>query len=139
MLIKPGTSIGSVQFDMNPEQVRVLMGEPEVHEEWMGGNLNDSLLYHGMVLGFDRCDHSGPLRDSRFVEARIFGREDAELWGKRFHDWNKEDVLNQLKRSQVSHDALQNGDVLVPALGVSLGFDDNSKLTHLDMWKVQSN
>jgi len=37
---------------MRPNEIVSVFTEPQMYEEWMGGNLNDSLLFQGLILGF---------------------------------------------------------------------------------------
>jgi hypothetical protein len=67
----PNERVGPAHFGLRPAQVTSVMGETELYEDWMGGNLNDSLLFRGLILGFDRCDANGPLPDGRLIEARV--------------------------------------------------------------------
>ena len=46
---------------MSPDEVVALMGEEQTYEDWMGGNLNDSLLYHHLIIGFDKYDGLSPV------------------------------------------------------------------------------
>jgi hypothetical protein len=59
--IIPGIGIGPVQRGMSPPQVLEALPEKHQYEEWMGGNLNDSLLFHGLIFSFDKCNPAGPL------------------------------------------------------------------------------
>lgn len=61
--ILPWTGLGPLRFGMKPNEVRRAFDEDQVYEDWMGGNLNDSLLYRGLILGFDKEDSRGPLKD----------------------------------------------------------------------------
>ncbi|HKN65015.1 MAG TPA: hypothetical protein VJW73_01980, partial [Gemmatimonadaceae bacterium] len=79
---------------MTPAEVRAALGEPEGYEEWMGGNLNDSLLFHGLICGFDECDAYGPLSGSALCELRISvpHRGDTVLWGRPLAQWTARDL-----------------------------------------------
>jgi len=50
MEIIPDIGLGSMRFGMSPDEVVALMGEAQTYEDWMGGNLNDSLVYHHQLL-----------------------------------------------------------------------------------------
>ena len=63
--------IGSISLGMSPAQVESILGRHHTYEEWMGGNLNDSLLYPGIVISFNHSDGSGPLDDSQANEIWI--------------------------------------------------------------------
>jgi hypothetical protein len=49
----PGEGIGLVRIGMSPAEVLAVLDEPQVYEKWMGGNLNDSLLFRGLLFHFD--------------------------------------------------------------------------------------
>ena len=78
----PGEGVGPLRFGMSPSEAQGAFTEPPVYEEWMGGNLNDSILFRGLVAGFDRHDSAGPLANSRLIEFRVRGREDIVLAGR---------------------------------------------------------
>jgi hypothetical protein len=96
MEIIPKIGLGLLRFGMSPEQVRSLFEEPETYEEWMGGNLNDSLLYKG-------CDAYGPLAHSKFCEASIYKRDDAVIMGRSLLDWNRSSVIDRLENENLSY------------------------------------
>ena len=53
MEVIPNIGVGPVRFGMSPAEVLTAIPEGQKYEEWMGGNRNDSLLFHGLILGFD--------------------------------------------------------------------------------------
>ncbi len=70
--IHPGEGIGLVRFGMRPAEVLALFSEPQVYEDWMGGNLNDALLFHGLLLHFNECNRSGPLPSSTLSWVEVY-------------------------------------------------------------------
>ncbi|HXQ35727.1 MAG TPA: hypothetical protein VN843_17055 [Anaerolineales bacterium] len=134
MEITPNIGLGPLRFGMRPEQVRMLLEEPETYEDWMGGNLNDSLLYHGLVLGFNTNDTYGPLSNSKFCEARINGREDVVIWGKSLCDWRRASVVDYLEQESLPYQLPASGDVNVTALSLELSFGDHDELIVVEMW-----
>jgi hypothetical protein len=62
--IHPGVGIGPIRHGMRPAEVLAVFPEPQVYEDWMGGNLNDALLFRGLRLHFSKCDSRAPLADS---------------------------------------------------------------------------
>jgi hypothetical protein len=134
MELIPNVGIGSLRFGMSPAEVRAVRPEEQTYEEWMGGNLNDSLLYHGLIIGFDECNSTGPLPDSRLTRICVLGREDAVIWGQAICDWTKETVTSHLDRSRIPCRMLDSGDVSVQALSLSLSFDDSGRLEYVEMW-----
>ena len=62
--INPGVGVGPVTFGQSPSEVQAAMAEQQMYEDWMGGNLNDALLFRGLRLHFSKCDSRAPLADS---------------------------------------------------------------------------
>ena len=65
--IQLGVGIGQIKLGMHPDDVVEAFAEGQICEHWMGGNLNDAILFHGLRLHFDKCSAAGPLADSRSV------------------------------------------------------------------------
>ena len=135
MKIIPNVGLDPLLFGMSPKQVRSLLDEPETYEDWMGGNLNDSLLFKGLILGFDRCNAYGPLARSKFWEATIHGRDDVVIMGKSMLDWSKSAVIDRLGQESVTYSLDSSGDVIVPAWSLGFSFDDSDQLIYLEMWR----
>jgi len=133
MEILPTHGLGPLRFGMRPDEVRSLMGEAETYEDWMGGNLNDSILYHGLILGFDKCDAYGPLPDSSFVDAWIRGRPDVVLWGKPLSDWTKEDVEAHLLQRKITYEATKLFGINIPSLALGMNFEPDGRVESLDI------
>jgi hypothetical protein len=134
MEILPNIGLGEIRFGMRPAEVRERLSETETYEEWMGGNLNDSLLYRGLILGFDAFNAHGPLDDSHFTEARLNHREDAFIWGKNLPAWTKASIADHLKQNTIPYELADNGDLLVPSLFLEMSFDDSGGLEYIEMW-----
>lgn len=71
MEIVPNKGIGTIQFGMTPREVMIIMGEKLVYEVWMGGNLNSSLYYPGIVFWFDKFNGYGSLEVGSLIEIWI--------------------------------------------------------------------
>jgi hypothetical protein len=130
----PDLGIGSVRFGMSPAEVVACFPEEQTYEDWMGGNRNDSLLYHGLIFGFDSHDNVGPLAHSRLVEVTIFGREDARLWEQAIGHWSKELVTQHLERNSIPYESQQNGDVMIRPQSLSLSFNELDRLEYVEAW-----
>jgi hypothetical protein len=130
--IHPGIGIGPIQLGMHPQRVVSLFHEKEVYESWMGGNLNDAILYHGMRLHFDKCTGAGPLPGARLNWIVIHQREDACLFDRHMDEWTKDGIFARLTDEGYSPIKVDNGDIDVvrPYLGMS--FDANGKLIWLE-------
>ncbi len=121
--IFPWVGLGPLRFGMKPSEVQRAFGEEHAYQDWMGGNLNDSLLYRGLILGFDRHDSPGPLPDSRFVSVVAKGREDIWLFGDRLASWSRNDLVAFLEdRNWPRQEELQETLDIVD-LAVGLSFD----------------
>jgi len=132
--IIPNIGIGPLRFGMRPDEVRRRFPEEETYEEWMGGNLNDSLLYRGLILGFDAHDTHGPLADSHFNEVRLNRREDARLWGRGLFAWTKASIRDHLENNSIAYESYENGDISVASLSVAMSFDEAELLVDIEMW-----
>ena len=132
--IIPTIGVGSARFGQPPSEVLAAMAEPQVYEDWMGGNLNDSLLFQGLILEFDRCDAYGPLPESRLVGARIRSRPGARLFAKMVAEWTREELRDHLR--SLGHKSQEgDGDLLIPALGFAVSFDDGGGIEDIDLWE----
>jgi hypothetical protein len=81
---------------MRPAEVRAAFPERPVYEHWMGGNLNDALLYHGLRFHFSPCDVRGPVPNATLNWIVIHQRKDAYLFGRPVSAWTKEAVVQEL-------------------------------------------
>jgi hypothetical protein len=107
--IDPGFGMGPVRRGMSPSDVLEAFPESQCYEDWMGGNLNDSLLFHGLVFTFDKCNSVGPLPDSRLEYILVHQREDATLYGKPLGSWDKSSILERLRKKGHVVDVMDNG------------------------------
>lgn len=94
--VEPGGGVGPARLGMSPAQVESALGRSLGHEAWDDGNLNDSLIFDGVRLSFDRCDHRGPLIRSRLVAAEV-RRPDAVLLGRPLADWSEGGLVTELE------------------------------------------
>ena len=134
MEVIPHLGVGPVRFGMSPAEVLASFPEAQKHEEWMGGNRNNSLLFHGLIFGFDRCDTFGPLADSWLVEFTIYGREDVRLWGRGVGDWTKEAVADYLGRNGIPYEIHGNSDISVRPYSMALSFAEGGHLEWVEAW-----
>lgn len=140
MEIIPNLGVGSVRFGMSPTEVLAHFPEEQKYEDWMGGNRNDSVLFHGLIFGFDRCNSFGPLADSRLVEFTIYGRGDVQLWGREVGDWSMETVVEYLERHNVPYEIHENVDLAVKLYSMMLSFAEEGHLEWIEAWtNVESN
>lgn len=71
MNIKINEGVGPIKFGMPLSQVVEIMGDKQTIEDWMGGNRNDSLMYPGIIIGFNQYDSNGPTPDGIVFEFEI--------------------------------------------------------------------
>jgi len=93
--VDPGGGVGPARLGMSPAEVVAALGRSLGYDAWDDGNLNDSLIYDGVRLSFDRCDHRGPLPRSRLWVAEV-RRPDAMLLGRPLCDWQEEELIATL-------------------------------------------
>jgi len=130
--INPGDGIGPIQKGMRPAEVCAVFDEPEVYDRWMGGNLNDALLFHGLCLHFGECDSHAPLPHSTLDLVRIHQREDAFLFNRPMAEWTKDAILEELRARGYAAESYPNGAVVV--LGkLELAFGDDGRLTWVEI------
>jgi hypothetical protein len=118
---------------MTPAQVLAVFGEPRVYEDWMGGNLNDALLFHGLRLHFSKCDSRGPLPTGVLNWIVIHQRQDAFLFGRPVAEWNKDTIEQELLSRGYLPTTTSSGD-----MGVSgqfeMSFDDDGRLVWVELY-----
>lgn len=113
-----------------------MLGERLEYEEWMGGNLNGSLFYHGLMFDFDACDSRAPLPGSRLVAIHVFRRDDLVLFGQRLRRWRCGLLSRELDRQNVNHFKTSDTDLLCPASNTEFGFDSDGCLE--SVWLEES-
>jgi len=128
LIIQPLVGLGEIKFGMSPQEVAEIMNEDEVYEDWMGGNLNNSLFFHGLIFGFDKCDTYAPLKDSKLGEVFIHGREDVILFEKPLDSWSPQGLINYAAEKNLKLLQLKNGDFYFADLIIELSFDDDNKI-----------
>ena len=135
----PRRGIGTATFGMTPAEVRAAIREPEGYEEWMGGNLNDSLLFHGLICGFDQCDADGPLPDSAFRELRISvsHRGDITLWGRSLAEWMAADLRNHAVSAGIEFETGPHDSISSRTLGLGCDFDPAGRLEEIELWRTE--
>jgi hypothetical protein len=112
---------------MRPAEVLAVFAEPQVYEDWMGGNLNDALLFHGLRFHFTECDARAPLPESTLYWVVIHQREDAHLFGRPVSEWTKDSVAQELRARGYDVQMPPNGDVEVHGQ-IGMSFDEQGRL-----------
>jgi hypothetical protein len=132
LAIYPGIGVGPIRLGMRPAEVLFVFGEAQVYENWMGGNLNDALLFHGMRLHFGNCDARAPLPESTLNWIVIHQRDGVLLFDRPMKTWTKNSIFHELRSRGYAVEALANGDIEVPGK-LSLSFEDNGRLIWLEI------
>ena len=129
MDINPRTGIGDIRFGMQRDEVIALLGSEQTWEEWMGGNLNDSLLYPGLILGFDAHDSYGPLPEGRLVQIVVSSKYPCNLFGLELKTVTREMVLSSIASSTAKH--FPNRSIEAPELNMHFYFKPDDTLCNL--------
>lgn len=132
LTILPGQGIGPIRLGMRPAEVLTAFPEPRVVEDWMGGNAEDCLRFHGLRLRFDRSTGNGPESDSTLLLIAIHQREDASLFGRSISEWSKTALVEELRTHGFQVDFNPNGDVDVEDK-LSLSFGDDGRLIWIEI------
>ena len=131
-----GQGIGSVQFNMTPLDVQSRFGSKYRGENWMGGNLNDSLLYGDLILTFDECNSIGPLSNSKLVFIKTNASSQILLQGKALSAITRDELLS---KSLLGHfgEKNQNLHVEFDQLGLGFNFNTDGTLNEFYMWEPE--
>lgn len=130
--IHPGEGFGPIRLGMRPAEVLAVFPETQVFEEWMGGNLNDALLFKGLRLHFSDCNSWKPLPESTLEWIVIHERPDAYLFGRSVVEWSKEDILAELRVRGYDAQTPPFGDVEVPGQ-IGMSFDDDGRVVWVEV------
>jgi hypothetical protein len=85
---------------MNPAEVLANFPEEEAYEQWMGGSLNDALLFPGIVFLFDECESEGPLPDSKMTDF-LLRRPEAWFAGNPLNWWTLQNTTKRLHERSI--------------------------------------
>jgi hypothetical protein len=100
----------------------------------MGGNLNGSLLYRGLVFDFDECDSHGPLRSARFCGVLARPRDDLYLFGKPLVGWTRAEIAAIAEDHGVQLSDGPADDMSLTELALDLSFD-NGRPCEVSWWQ----
>ena len=118
--------IGEIRLGMSPSQVENILGTHHTFEEWMGGNLNDALLYPGLVICFNRSDSNRPLADSQVSEIWIHPNQPTTLAGKEIFSLYKRDIESYFNANGIVFKYVR-GDVCIPEYGWEFCFNEEDE------------
>lgn len=131
MELNPCIGIGDIRFGMKRDEVIAILGAKQTWEQWMGGNLNDSLFYPGIILYFDTYNSSGPLPEGRLAQIEVSSEYPCTLFGRELRDVTREIVLSSIAPSTVNH--FPNRSVEVPELSMRFYFKPDDTLSGLSI------
>ncbi len=131
--IKPNTGIGRLEYGMRLESVKEVMGSECVYEEWMGGNLNDSLFYSGIIIGFRPFDMHGPLPGSKVIEFHLNENLPASLFGESLFDMNGVDLMALLREKEFTPYQSRPYFVECEEMHIHFDLDEQGKVCFVEM------
>jgi hypothetical protein len=136
MEVKPHIGIGDVRFGMKRDDVMALLGPKQTWEQWMGGNLNDSLFYPGIILYFDEYDSSGPLPAGKLVQIEVSSDYPCTIFGSELKKITREIVLSGIDASTAKH--YPNRSIEAEGLGMRFFFNTDGSLSNLSFERAEA-
>jgi len=137
MEIYPNKGIGGIEIGMNPDAVKEIIGYDLIYNEWMGGNLNDTLFYSDLIIGFNDCDSDAPLPDSHVVEFRANDSNRIEFNGFTLSELSREKLASMVVQG-IKAKLNKNQDVIFQKLGISFAFNENGTVSIFEMWRQKN-
>jgi len=128
MKLLPTVGIGEIRFGMNPKEVATVFGSDTIWEQWMGGNLNDSLCYPGIIFYFDEHDTYGPLENGKLVQIEANASFPGTLFEAPLSALTRNDVLLHLRSRNLVAKEYPNGSLESPDLRVHWWFNEDGSL-----------
>jgi hypothetical protein len=119
MEIIPNIGLGQLRFGMSPSEVQAVLGCHQSYEPWMGGNLNDSLLYPGLIIGFNKCD--------KLDEFTIKEKADVTFLKKPLFGMLENELVQTLGQHSIRSEKYHTG-YLLPDLHMELDFDERGRV-----------
>ena len=131
-----GQGLGLIRLGMCPNEVMERFPEEQGYEEWMGGNLNDSLLFHGLIFQFDRCNSKSPLPKSKLNRIVIHQRVDVVLFERPMTAWTRGELEKELSLRGYNSEEGAGGDLIVPE-GMECSFDEEDRFVWAEIMKPE--
>ena len=125
---------GPIRFSMTATDVLRLLPEPRGWEEWMGGNTNGNLLYHGMVLWFwpDSNRSDDPPPTARLFRIQLRRRPGVTLFGVPAEQWTAQTLRAELEARGHAVRQLEPTDLSVGD-ALEFAFDSRGRLELIDL------
>ncbi len=121
--IRPLQGLGEVGFEMTYDQVEALLGKPHGYEDWMGGNLNGTMIYPSTMMEFDHCDSHRPTRHARIEVIEGRPHETLTLWGRPLLDWDLAALCHHADLENWQWRVSEHGEFEAPRLRLLIGLD----------------
>jgi hypothetical protein len=129
--IQPRRGLPEVPFGSAPKSVTDLFGTDLTWEPWMGGNLNDSLYYPGIVFSYDSSDSQAPLPNSRLHSIEVSGSIAGTLLGRQVGAWTKKSLADLLAAGGISLRTAPNDSIHSDGLSLSVWFEPSGAISLL--------
>lgn len=134
MELEPGKGLGPIKFGMTPKEVMSIMGEEQTYESWMGGNLNDSLLYPGIIIKFDSCNSEGPLDNSKVDEIQIAESfVDVQFKGINIFKKSQHDIEGLLTKYKLRYESTEYCTSM-DSVGLEFGLNSEKRVDYISLW-----
>ncbi|MDM1021950.1 hypothetical protein QSV37_16875 [Acinetobacter sp. VNK23] len=125
-VIDPLSGIGNIKFGDTAKSVKELCGSELCYEDWMGGNLEDSLFYKGLLIGFRGKHDDHPNDDSEvsiiLIKASIY---ELILWQEIISNFSKKQLITLLSKKSIRFKELNNNTLQCTELDINFYFDHN--------------
>lgn len=126
--IKPMVGFGPIRFGDAPSAVYATFGtQLSWNQDWMDGNMNDSLFYHDVAFYFDKCDNEKPLTNAHLIRCEFYLKDDALLFDRPMTNWARTDMIKQLTDEHLYFRFFKDGSISVPALQLEIGFNEKEQ------------
>ncbi|MEQ8763680.1 MAG: hypothetical protein RL885_07130 [Planctomycetota bacterium] len=121
--VMPLSGIGRLRFGHGPADVRGYIGEEEVVEPWMAGDLRAALTFSGLIFFFDRYDRRGPTKDARLVEIQVHQRSGLRLFERPLESWTRDELIQELTEQRVAWSTCPEADILIDSMSLQISFN----------------
>ena len=128
--IDPPYGLGPIKIGATPDEVRAVFGSDLVWEDWMDGNMNNCLYYHGLVFHFDRCDSRAPLPSASLTAIEICRRDDCLFRDRRMTDWTVSAIREILTAEGIAFTSHLKHAIAVPQLKTEISFQPCGRCNH---------
>lgn len=132
MNLVPHQGLGPIAFGATPATVRLILGSDLEWEQWIGGNLNDSLFYKGVVFTFDEHNSHGPLETGRLTGITVNKSFSGSFLGIRLDELTRATLIMETR--SVLTKSYPNGSIRIPSHNAHVSFSSDGILESLMCW-----